>query len=57
MYDVLTGSGVASGRDVPPFLPLGSDAVSEITNSAAGTISQIKEWREIAAMTDFPKGN
>ncbi len=56
VYDVLTSSGVAAGRDVPPFLPLGSDAVGEISKHAQETIDQVKEWEKISSLTDFPAG-
>ena len=56
MYDVLTSSGIAAGREVPQFLPLGSDAVAAIVKSAEETIGQVKEWAKIAAMSDFPSG-
>jgi NAD(P)-dependent dehydrogenase (short-subunit alcohol dehydrogenase family) len=54
IFDVLTSSGIASGREVPPFLPLGSDAASEITKSAEQTIKQVKEWADVSSMSDFP---
>ena len=53
IYDVLTGTGVAKGREVPSFLPLGSDAATEIANSAQATLNQVKEWEIIARMSDF----
>ena len=53
IFDVLTGTGVAKGRQVPPFLPLGSDAAAEIVKSAQATIDQVKELKTIAAMSDF----
>lgn len=54
IVDVLTSSGVAIGREVPPFFPLGSDAVSKITKSAEETIKQAKEWADVASMSDLP---
>ena len=53
IFDVLTGTGIAKGRQVPPFLPLGSDAAAEIVKSAQATINQVKEWETIAGMSDF----
>ena len=53
IYDVLTGTGVAKGKQVPSFLPLGSDAAAEIAKSAQATIDQIKEWETIAGISDF----
>jgi NAD(P)-dependent dehydrogenase (short-subunit alcohol dehydrogenase family) len=56
IYDVLTSSGVAVGRDVPPFLPLGSDACAEITKSIKSTIQQVQEWEKIVSVSDFRSG-
>ncbi len=56
MYDVITSSGIAAGRDLPGLLPLGSDANTELTKSAQGTIDQVKEWAEVAAQSDYPEG-
>ncbi|KAA8642463.1 hypothetical protein EYZ11_001032 [Aspergillus tanneri] len=56
IYDVVTSSGVAAGRELPPFLPLGSDASEEIAKSASQTITAVEEWRQISALSDFPKG-
>ncbi|TGJ79869.1 hypothetical protein E0Z10_g8898 [Xylaria hypoxylon] len=56
MYDVITSTGIAAGRDLPSLLPLGSDANTELTKSSQGTIDQVKEWAEIAAQSDYPEG-
>ena len=53
IYDVLTGTGVAKGKPVPSFLPLGSDAAAETAKSAQATIDQTKEWESIVGMSDF----
>ena len=55
MYDVFTSSGVARGREVPRFLPLGSDAVEEVTKYAQEAIDDCRKWKDVAIMTDFPK--
>ncbi|KAF4543306.1 Short-chain dehydrogenase/reductase SDR [Lasiodiplodia theobromae] len=52
IYDVVTSSGVAAGRPLPPFLPLGSDASTEIAKSAQATLDAINEWRSISALSD-----
>ncbi|KAI0434782.1 hypothetical protein F5Y09DRAFT_217375 [Xylaria sp. FL1042] len=56
IYDVITSSGIAAGRELPGLLPLGSDATTAITKSAQGTIDQVKDWAEVAAQSDFPEG-
>ncbi|KAL6872129.1 hypothetical protein J3F83DRAFT_635861 [Trichoderma novae-zelandiae] len=53
IYDVVTSSGVAKGKEMPSFLPLGPDAVQEITAAAQAAIDVCQEWREIASSTDY----
>ncbi|KAI0206677.1 hypothetical protein F4808DRAFT_404877 [Astrocystis sublimbata] len=52
LYDVITSSGVAAGRELPGLLPLGSDAATMIADNARGVISQVDEWAEVAAQSD-----
>ncbi|KAI0554364.1 hypothetical protein F4679DRAFT_525837 [Xylaria curta] len=54
IYDIATSSGVAAGRDWPGFLPLGSDAVDIIKNSAKATIDEVEAWADVAAQSDYP---
>ena len=54
IFDVLKGTGVAKGREVPAFLPLGSDACEEISKAARKTLEDISAWKEVAAMSDYP---
>lgn len=56
VYDVITSSGVAAGRELPDFFPLGSDASDEIRKTATKTIDTVEEWRKISGLSDFPKG-
>ncbi|KAI0097348.1 hypothetical protein GGR51DRAFT_541134 [Nemania sp. FL0031] len=56
LYDVITSTGIAAGRDLPVFLPLGSDASEQITKTAKETISTIEEWADIASQSDYPEG-
>ncbi|KAI1146775.1 hypothetical protein F4825DRAFT_439659 [Nemania diffusa] len=56
LYDVITSSGVAAGRDLPGFLPLGSDASAVIAKAAKKTVADIEEWADIAAQSDYPEG-
>ena len=55
IYDVLTSSGVAQGREIPATLALGSDAVAEIIKSAQRAIDDVKDWEEVSLSTNFPK--
>ncbi|KLJ08844.1 hypothetical protein EMPG_15711 [Blastomyces silverae] len=56
IYDVITSSGHATGRDLPGFFALGSDATAEISKSATQTLADLNEWKEISAISDFPEG-
>ncbi|KAL2016715.1 hypothetical protein VTK56DRAFT_3144 [Thermocarpiscus australiensis] len=56
IYDVVTSTGVAEGKRLPKFLPLGSDASTEISKSVNKTLETIDEWRSISALSDFPEG-
>lgn len=49
MYDVFTSG------DLPGFLPLGSDATTEIRKSAQQTLDDVNKWEDISAKSDFPK--
>ncbi|KAK4112992.1 NAD(P)-binding protein [Canariomyces notabilis] len=56
IYEAVTSTGVAEGMPFPEFLPLGSDALTEITKAAHKTLDAIEEWRRISALSDFPEG-
>lgn len=57
IYDVLTSSGVAKGREIPSELALGIDAVAEVQKSAQKTIDGINEWASISCQSDYPEGH
>ncbi|EGE86399.2 3-oxoacyl-[acyl-carrier-protein] reductase [Blastomyces dermatitidis ATCC 18188] len=50
IYDVVTSSGHAAGRDL---LALGSDAIAEISKPASQTLTDLKAWQEINVISDF----
>lgn len=54
IYDVVTSSGVAAGRELPELLPLGSDASQEIAKGASKTLVSVEEWKAISTMSDIP---
>ncbi|KAK3898697.1 hypothetical protein C8A05DRAFT_37712 [Staphylotrichum tortipilum] len=56
IYDVVTSTGVAEGRPLPEFLPLGSDACATIAATVQKTLDDIEAWRSVAVSTDFPEG-
>ncbi|RPA91264.1 hypothetical protein L873DRAFT_1794984 [Choiromyces venosus 120613-1] len=54
MHDVIASTGMAEGREMPEYLPLGSDAVKvdgEINNELNELID---EWAEMGGCTDYP---
>ncbi|KAI1181626.1 hypothetical protein F5B17DRAFT_424443 [Nemania serpens] len=56
LYDVITSSGIAAGRELPGFLPLGSDASTIIAKAAKATIDDVEKWADVAAQSDYPEG-
>lgn len=57
IYQVVTSTGVAEGKPLPDFLPLGSDANTEISKAAHKVLDAIDEWRSVSALSDFPEGS
>ncbi|CAZ86576.1 unnamed protein product [Tuber melanosporum] len=55
IFDVLTSSGCARGREVPKTLALGSDAVKCIIGSNEEFNKRVEEWKSVSESTDFPK--
>lgn len=53
LYDVITSTGVAEGRELPSFMPLGSDSIAEIKKDAQAVIDSINAWESIASKSDF----
>jgi NAD(P)-dependent dehydrogenase (short-subunit alcohol dehydrogenase family) len=56
IYDVITSTGLANGRELPALLPIGSDATEYIAKAAQEAIDVCKEWKDVAASSDFPEG-
>ncbi|AEO59452.1 hypothetical protein MYCTH_2064312, partial [Thermothelomyces thermophilus ATCC 42464] len=56
IYEVVTSTGVAEGKEFPSFLPLRSDAVAEISKTAQKTLDDAQKCRPISASSDFPEG-
>lgn len=51
--DVLTGTGVAQGRELPPRLVLGSDCVGVIRDQCSDTLALLDQWQSIFTSTDY----
>lgn len=52
IVDVLTGSGVAAGKEFPIRVILGRDCVKDIRAKIARTEKLIKEWEDVIVSTD-----
>lgn len=54
IVDVLTGTGVASGKEIPDRLHLGSDIVEILKDSIIpGMLKTMDQWAEVSKSTDF----
>ncbi|KAL8400095.1 hypothetical protein RB594_000484 [Gaeumannomyces avenae] len=53
IVDVLTGTGVGSGRQIPPRIVLGTDALEGIRKKCEETLALLKEWEDVARSTDY----
>lgn len=53
MVDVIRGEGRASGKKIPPRLPIGDDAVRVVEGTCRNMLKIIDEWRgDVAGTTD-----
>lgn len=52
VVDVISGTGVASGKDVPVRIVLGSDAEKVIRNKLETTAKLLDEWQDVVRSTD-----
>ncbi|PCH08127.1 Short-chain dehydrogenase/reductase SDR [Penicillium occitanis (nom. inval.)] len=52
MIDVLTGTGMAAGKELPPRLPLGTDSLQAIRAKCEVTLKICDEWEDIIKSTD-----
>ncbi|KAI1278544.1 hypothetical protein F5Y07DRAFT_387897 [Xylaria sp. FL0933] len=53
MIDLVKGTGVAAGRDIPLRVPLGSDGWGRIRAKCEKMIKICDDWEEVAKSTDF----
>ena len=52
IVDVARGEGVAAGKDIPPFIAVGSDAYSEIADELASAQHKLEDWKELTCSTN-----
>jgi len=53
IVDVLTGTGVAKGKEMPVRLVLGRDCDEVIRGKCGDTIKLLDEWKEVVQSTDY----
>ncbi|KAI5865437.1 estradiol 17-beta-dehydrogenase [Durotheca rogersii] len=53
IVDALTRSGAAAGRDIPPRLVLGRDALRFIRDKLTATQRLLSEWEDVIVSTDY----
>lgn len=55
LFEVITSTGRAEGRELPAWMPLGSDACGLIKGVLEDALRVVNEWESLAVQTDFPK--
>lgn len=53
IIDLVRGEGTAAGRELPPRLPLGKDALAGIRAKCEATLKILAEWEDVITSTDF----
>lgn len=53
IIDLVKGTGVAAGKQVPLRVPLGSDGWSRIRAKCENTLKICDDWEDVAKGTDF----
>ena len=54
--DLVKGEGVAEGREVPGWMPLGSDAFEVVKKKAEAELKLLGDWETVIKGTDFGVG-
>ncbi|KAK8016683.1 hypothetical protein PG993_014872 [Apiospora rasikravindrae] len=54
MIDLVNGTGVAAGKEIPLRVPLGSDGWSRIKSKCETVLETCESWEEVAKSTDYP---
>ncbi|KAH8816534.1 putative hydroxybutyrate dehydrogenase [Xylogone sp. PMI_703] len=57
MIEVVTGTGMASGKELPPRLPLGSDGLKVLRDKCRATLQLLDEWEDLIVSTDIAKSD
>lgn len=54
IIDVVKSEGLAAGKEIPPFVGLGSDGFRTIRKRAERMVQICDKWEELSKSTDFP---
>ncbi|KAK4181008.1 hypothetical protein QBC36DRAFT_137258 [Triangularia setosa] len=52
MVDLLTGTGMAEGKEIPMRLVLGSDCLEVVRNKCESTLKLVKAWETVSRFAD-----
>ncbi|KAK0747953.1 hypothetical protein B0T21DRAFT_379898 [Apiosordaria backusii] len=52
MVDVLTGTGMAEGKEIPVRLVLGSDCLDVVRNKCESTLRLVEDWEAVSRFAD-----
>jgi len=55
IIDVVRGEGMATGREIPTVIVLGSDAYCGIKGIAETVLGRLEAWKDVTCSTDLPK--
>lgn len=55
MIELVKGTGMAEGREVPIRVPLGLDGWERVKTKCEETLKICEDWKDVAASTDFTK--
>lgn len=56
VIQIVKGTGVAAGREIPLRIPFGSDCLAEMLGKLEQLRKTYKEWENVANSTDFEEG-
>lgn len=55
LFEVITSTGRAEGRELPAWMPLGADSCAVIRKGIEDTLKGLEEWEALAVQTAFPE--
>lgn len=55
--DLVKGEGAVAGRELPPYLPLGTDAFEEVKAATEKCLKMLQDWEDVIRSTDIVPGS